>query len=56
MRHPRAVRGLSQDALAHDSGMNRTYLSAVERSERNASIDDIAQIAKGVGRQGRLTP
>jgi transcriptional regulator with XRE-family HTH domain len=27
---------------------NRTYLSGVERSERNVSIDNIARIAKGL--------
>jgi transcriptional regulator with XRE-family HTH domain len=35
-----------QEALAYDYGINRTYLSAVERSERNISIDNIARIAK----------
>jgi transcriptional regulator with XRE-family HTH domain len=48
MRRLRATRGLSQEALAHESGINRTYLSAVERSERNVSIDNIARIAKGL--------
>lgn len=48
MRRLRAVRGLSQEALAYDSGINRTYLSAVERSERNVSIDNIARIARGL--------
>jgi transcriptional regulator with XRE-family HTH domain len=42
------LRGLSQEALAHESGINRTYLSAVERAERNVSIDNIARIAKGL--------
>jgi transcriptional regulator with XRE-family HTH domain len=37
-----------QEALAHESGINRTYLSAVERAERNVSIDNIARIAKGL--------
>jgi transcriptional regulator with XRE-family HTH domain len=37
------------EALAHDCGMNRTYLSAVERAERNVSIDNIARIATGLG-------
>ena len=48
MRRLRAERGLSQEALAHDCGINRTYLSGVERSERNVSIDNIARIARGL--------
>jgi transcriptional regulator with XRE-family HTH domain len=49
MRRLRAERGLSQEALAHECGINRTYLSAVERAERNVSIDNIARIANGLG-------
>jgi transcriptional regulator with XRE-family HTH domain len=48
MRRLRANRGLSQEALAYECGINRTYLSAVERSERNVSIDDVARIARGL--------
>ena len=48
MRRLRASRGLSQEALAHECGVNRTYLSAIERSERNVSIDNIARIARGL--------
>ena len=48
MRRLRAARGLSQEALAHECGINRTYLSGVERSERNVSVDNIARIAKGL--------
>jgi ribosome-binding protein aMBF1 (putative translation factor) len=48
MRRLRAERGLSQEALAHETGINRTYLSGVERSERNVSIDNIARIARGL--------
>jgi transcriptional regulator with XRE-family HTH domain len=32
--------------LAFECDINRTYLSGVERSERNVSIDNIARIAK----------
>jgi transcriptional regulator with XRE-family HTH domain len=46
LRRLRAARGWSQEALAHESGLNRTYLSSVERAERNVSIDNIARIAK----------
>ena len=49
MRRLRAERGFSQEALAHESGINRTYLSSVERSERNVSIDNIARIAEALG-------
>ena len=48
MRRLRAARGLTQEALAYDCGINRTYLSAVERAERNVSIDNIARIVKGL--------
>jgi transcriptional regulator with XRE-family HTH domain len=49
MRRLRAQKGLTQEALAFQSGINRTYLSAVERSERNVSLDNVARIAKGLG-------
>ena len=39
MRRLRAERGLSQERLAFEAGLNRTYLSAVERSEQNISLD-----------------
>lgn len=48
MRQLRATHGLSQEALAHECGINRTYLSSVERSERNVSIDNIGRIARGL--------
>ena len=49
MRRLRAARKLTQEALAHEAGVNRTYLSSVERAERNVSIDNIARIAKALG-------
>jgi transcriptional regulator with XRE-family HTH domain len=48
MRRLRALRRLSQEALAHECGINRTYLSAVEGAERSVSIDNIARIATGL--------
>jgi transcriptional regulator with XRE-family HTH domain len=41
----RAELGWSQERLAHESGLNRTYLSAVERSEQNISVDNISRLA-----------
>jgi transcriptional regulator with XRE-family HTH domain len=34
--------------LAHESGIKPIYLSGVERSERNVSIEKIARIARGL--------
>jgi ribosome-binding protein aMBF1 (putative translation factor) len=48
MRRLRAARGVSQEALAHECGINPTYLSSVERSQRNMSIYNIARLAKGL--------
>lgn len=45
LRVQRAERGWSQERLALESGLNRTYLSAVERSEQNISIDNVARLA-----------
>lgn len=49
MRRLRAERGWSQELLAHESGLNRTYLSAIERSEQNISVDNLYRVAKGLG-------
>lgn len=49
MRRTRAERKLSQERLALEAGLNRTYVSAVERSEQNISLDNIARIAKALG-------
>jgi Helix-turn-helix len=32
----------------HDAGINRTYVSSVERCERNVSIDNIEKIARAL--------
>lgn len=49
MRKLRAERGWSQEYLANEAGLNRTYLSAVERSEQNISIDNLHRVAEGFG-------
>jgi transcriptional regulator with XRE-family HTH domain len=37
--------GWSQERLAAEAGVNRTYLSAVEREEQNISLDNIHKLA-----------
>lgn len=37
---------LSQEALAHESEIDRTYISGIERGQRNPSLDLIAKLAE----------
>ena len=48
LRRLRAERGLSQEALADAAGIDRTYVSALERELYSASIDTIAKLAKAL--------
>ncbi len=45
LRRHRQKKGLSQEALAHEAGVDRTYISALERSVYGASIDMIDKLA-----------
>ena len=41
----RLQQNLSQEKLAELSGLHRTYISSVEREQRNIYIDNISKIA-----------
>jgi len=49
LRRQRASRGWSQEQLAHEAGVHRTFVGAVERSERNISLDNIERLARALG-------
>lgn len=45
LRLARRLRDVSQEVLALDAGLSRTYVSEVERGERNVSIDNMGLLA-----------
>ena len=40
--------GLSQEALALEAGLHRTFVAHVERGARNLSIDSVEKLAHGL--------
>ncbi len=49
LRALRQAKGLSQEELAHQAGIDRTYVSALERNVYNASIDVVDRLAQVLG-------
>lgn len=41
--------GLSQEALAFEAGLHRTFVAHVERQARNISLDNIERLATALG-------
>ncbi len=49
LRQCRRAKGLSQESLAHEAGVDRTYISALERSIYSASITMVDKLARILG-------
>jgi transcriptional regulator with XRE-family HTH domain len=49
VRARRTAAGLSQEALAEQADIHRTYMSDVERGTRNIALVNMFRIAEGLG-------
>jgi transcriptional regulator with XRE-family HTH domain len=49
LRAARTEKGLSQESLAFAAGLDRSYVSGIERGEFNVSILTLEKIAKALG-------
>lgn len=49
VRELRKEIGLSQEGLAHEAGLDRSYMGQVERGKRNITLDNIYRIAEALG-------
>jgi transcriptional regulator with XRE-family HTH domain len=49
LRRLRVERGLSQEALAGDAGIGRTYVSRLERGLENPTVALLEQLADALG-------
>ena len=49
LRKARKKSGLTQEALAEKADLHPTYISDVERGERNISLENIVALANALG-------
>ncbi len=49
VRELRQAQGLSQERLAEIAELHRTYVSSLERGQRNVSLENIHALARALG-------
>lgn len=49
LKQLRHAKKLSQEELANKTSLHRTYISDIERGDRNVSLENIHKLAKGLG-------
>jgi transcriptional regulator with XRE-family HTH domain len=49
IRNARLGMGLSQEALAVDAGLDRSYMGGIERGEHNPTAMNLVKIAAALG-------
>lgn len=48
LRELRKLLDISQEELGFRTGLDRTYISGIERGERNPSLDNIGKLAQAL--------
>ena len=49
LKELRTSAGLSQEELADRAGLHRTYISSIERGQRNVTLENIFALAEALG-------
>ncbi len=49
IRELRTERGLSQEGLAHEAGVDRSYMGGIERGEHNLTVMNLHRISQSLG-------
>ena len=49
VKQARIESGISQEELGYRAGLHRTYISSIERGQRNVSLENVFAIAKALG-------
>ena len=48
LRRQREVQGFSQEALAHETGLDRTYISLLERGKRLPTLATVVKLSNSL--------